>query len=651
MKEIAYFKKADWIWVSEKNEKDQFAEFVSHFYYDKGEIHINLSCDSDYTLYVNGVVASFGQYPDYPHYKSVDTINITNYCKKGFNRLAFEIWYYGEDFNTYNVKDAGLIFEVYSESGIILYSNESTQSRISLAYRSGSCKLITKQLGYTTHYNSSIQDCWKTSSADGFKNSVVKKVDYKYIRRPVQKLQISEDRIGNVYYCYENSIVVDLLREETGYIEIDFISPIEQEIVIAFGEHLDSGHVRRIIGDRDFSISYYAKRGRNRYTNYFRRVGCRYLEVFFKKKVTSFFAGLRPIKRFAEKNIFLSDNPLRIKIYNTALRTLLLCCNDHYEDCPWREQSMYILDARIQMLSGYYALKGFEFPRANIILIAKGVEGGRLFNASFPGGRVCYIPFFSLTYPLMVYEYILFSGDTGIISEVYQPVKNIINTFTGFISDDKNLIPHLPYPFWNFYEWSEGNDNFFEENVANVTDVQKRNERKGYDLALNAMYLIALDCAKYIEEKGNIKGVDYSRQDDVKKEIIKTFFDKTRKIFYSTTLDNKRNVSILANSIAVLCGIEEFVDPSEIMKSVLEDKSAVPVTLSMKIFLYEALLKADKKYSEYILQDIEKDYGYMLSMGATSFWETIKGADDFDGAGSLCHGWSTLPLIYYNKLV
>lgn len=52
---------------------------------------------------------------------------------------------------------------------------------------------------------------------------------------------------------------------------------------------------------------------------------------------------------------------------------------------------MYILDARIQMLSGYYALKGFEFPRANMILIAKGMEGGRLFNASFPGvGCVTY---------------------------------------------------------------------------------------------------------------------------------------------------------------------------------------------------------------------------------------------------------------------
>ena len=34
----------------------------------------------------------------------------------------------------------------------------------------------------------------------------------------------------------------------------------------------------------------------------------------------------------------------------------------------------------------------------------------------------------------------------------------------------------------------------------------------------------------------------------------------------------------------------------------------------------------------------------MLDAGATTFWETELGATDFDGAGSLCHGWSAVPL-------
>ena len=58
----------------------------------------------------------------------------------------------------------------------------------------------------------------------------------------------------------------------------------------------------------------------------------------------------------------------------------------------------------------------------------------------------------------------------------------------------------------------------------------------------------------------------------------------------------------------------------------------------------------DEKYADFILSEIERVYGIMLKAGATSFWETEKGESDFDGAGSLCHGWSAIPVYYFNKL-
>lgn len=41
----------------------------------------------------------------------------------------------------------------------------------------------------------------------------------------------------------------------------------------------------------------------------------------------------------------------------------------------------------------------------------------------------------------------------------------------------------------------------------------------------------------------------------------------------------------------------------------------------------------------------------MLDAGATSFWETELGESDFENAGSLCHGWSSLPIYYFNLLL
>ena len=56
-----------------------------------------------------------------------------------------------------------------------------------------------------------------------------------------------------------------------------------------------------------------------------------------------------------------------------------------------------------------------------------------------------------------------------------------------------------------------------------------------------------------------------------------------------------------------------------------------------------------KNNKDYILNDIEKTYSFMLNDGATTFYETIKGDKDFSNAGSLCHGWSAIPILYYKK--
>ena len=68
----------------------------------------------------------------------------------------------------------------------------------------------------------------------------------------------------------------------------------------------------------------------------------------------------------------------------------------------------------------------------------------------------------------------------------------------------------------------------------------------------------------------------------------------------------------------------------------------------MLIYKYDALLAANPDDKDFILNEIRELYGYMLDNGATTFWETIKGEADFGGAGSLCHGWSALPVYYYH---
>lgn len=77
----------------------------------------------------------------------------------------------------------------------------------------------------------------------------------------------------------------------------------------------------------------------------------------------------------------------------------------------------------------------------------------------------------------------------------------------------------------------------------------------------------------------------------------------------------------------------------------------MPCSLSMKPFKYGAMLKVDrKKYKNVILDEIRATYKPMEDGGSGTVWETIEGAEAFDNAGSLCHGWSAIPIYYFDLL-
>ena len=82
-----------------------------------------------------------------------------------------------------------------------------------------------------------------------------------------------------------------------------------------------------------------------------------------------------------------------------------------------------------------------------------------------------------------------------------------------------------------------------------------------------------------------------------------------------------------------------------------KDNGMVKISLSHAIFKYEALLSFDReKYAPLIVREIEDRYLGMLCRGATSFWETDLGAEDFGRAGSLSHGWSAVPVYIFQWL-
>ena len=691
------FKSGKWIWCKNGQSPDLYVNFIKEFECGRKTV-LKIAADSDYTVYVNGRLSAFGQYQSYPEHRVFDEVDISGFTNPGKNLLAVTVWYFGAPFFTYVPGNAGLIYEIESDGNTVAYSDENTYGRKARDYISGMCHPISGQLGFSYHCDLKGQTDWYTPDGerDGFEPSVIADgLSYDLSPRPVKKLflkdrinskivmqgtftypeirvntqtdmqnaalsfrfpaQLGDEGLSFPHAFKANSdeqifFIVDLSSETSGFLDFDITVPEDADMEVGYGEHLADGRCRTSI--RDFTADFKLKAGKNRFLNTFRRFGCRYLQFFIHASSAEVeYAGLRPTEYPVTAKKPQLSNLLRNTIYEVCENTLIQCMHEHYEDCPWREQSLYTMDSRNQMLCGYYAFKEYEFPRACLKLISQSMRKDGILSLCCPAGSDFPIPSFSLMYFIQMREYIDYSKDRSLAKEVYPLLQKLMKTFTDKIGDNglcDNFKNSDVGAIWNFYEWSysmSGGDG---------------NVKTSYEAPLNADLSLALQnmaaiCAYLGYDKDGAEYAETAMK--LNKAIAKQFYNKETKLF--NTFDDKHfdKYSVLTNSLCLLCGAAEGLDISRILE-ILEHNggrydgiTVIPNTLSMNSFRFDALLKVDhKKYRTVILDEIDRDYLYMLRAGATSFWETINGDFDFDYAGSLCHGWSALPVYYYEIL-
>lgn len=688
------FNNSKWIWGRDVTGSDTYCDFISSCICDsKKQTLIRIASDSNYALYINGQYVESGQYSDYPNHRVYDEIDISKYIVDGINYFAFTVWYMGDGSFIYSHGEAGLIYEIESDGELLLCSDEHTRSSKSERYIPGNKQMITLQLGYSFELNMERDNDWMLQTEpDGFSESFVVTDASRNFRKRENKKLVLKDRMDmeivqqgtftypadaknlgssmqrsalsfipfddiavkkDTSFVFEKSnkdiyIVLDMKEETTGFFDFDIETDEACKMVLGWGEHLEDGRCRTEIDARDFSATIHLRKGRNAFMNPLRRFGCRYLQLFFDtSKITIHYAGIRPTIYPLHHVPYHSGNLLQDTIYQTCVHTLAMCMHEHYEDCPWREQALYTLDSRNQMLCGYYAFEEFEFPKSALKLISHGLRADGLLPITAPTDCELTIPFFSLMYIVQVWEYYLHSKDMETLQYCFPVMKQIIDTFISLITENgliHNLVKENCY--WNFYEWQP----FMDGHTY---------EEDSYDVCANAAFSIALNTFVQICDALEKDSKKYQQMSGVLNRAIRThFYDEEKGLFRICLEHDTDKYSVLGNALCVLCGaaddvctetIEELLTNNELKEDGI---TYISSTLSMFCFRYDALLAIDaEKYKAVILNDIETTYLYMLRQGATTFWETIKGHADFDNAGSLCHGWSALPVYYYWKLL
>ncbi len=676
-------KNSKWICGKNGSEPDTYTEYSLPITVSDGKEYVfTVACDSDYALYDGKTLLAFGQYADYPDYRIFDRVTLPS-LPVGEQKLSLLVWYQGVGSQTYVAKPSGVRFSIEESGKEILVSDTSILSREAAGYIPGLKRMITGQLGLSFGYDA------ERSAGDWSESLLSEGADELY-PRPVKKLTLSErvpaavvqsggfvlqggrtlgdvmqsalmsvytksvtlDGNGSVSFTCRNGeggtyIIVDMGRETAGLIDFEFSVNAPCRVIGGWGEHLVDGRCRT--GVRDFSFEYYAKAGSNKLLHPLRRFGGRYVQLFFETdKVNVSYVGIRETAYPIDVTYKMRGDLLRDRIAEVCINTLRQCMHEHYEDCPWREQALYTLDSRNQMLCGYSAFSETEFPRACLELISHGRRNDGLLSLCYPAGTDHPIPAFSLVYFIQMREYLDYSKDVEFIRGKYSFLKSLIETFISH-RDENGLVPNFRgVGHWNFYEWSDGMDGGLG-----------KPQPEAYEAPLNAFLSLALQnlaaIAEELDEKADAKYYSETAK-SVNEALREHYFNSEAGLFRSFSDRRFDQYSVLTNSLCLLCGAADGVDNSVIL-SVLEtngsdtDMNVVPNTLSMNGFRFDALLKADREhYAPIILNEIDTTYLSMLEQGATSFWETILGEKDFDNAGSLCHGWSALPIHYYNML-
>ena len=435
--------------------------------------------------------------------------------------------------------------------------------------------------------------------------------------------------------------VADVGAESAGLLRLGVTAPAGTVCDLAVGEHLDDGRVRAKIGGRSFSDRYICQAGKNEFQFPFRRVAGRYVEIHVTGMgtgtVTLNYLGLTPTELdLPETAGFTTEDRLTNRRYEIAARTLALCMHEHYEDCPWREQSLYAYDSRNQVLYGYYRWGNYAFARASLDLLGRGIRPDGLLQLCAPCRMDLTIPIFSFVWVAEVAEYELFSGDTSLFDRYRNQIAAMIETVLPLHDSATGLFRLREEKYlWNFYEWTAGLDGCPFGTRIGI--------QAGFNLYFYEMIGVYLELLAR-------RGEDDTRLAKIRPQLasaIHARFWNEEKQAYASILDRGVQQGFHEH-IQALALYNRIVPPPLIpaVLKTLQRRQFVPISYSAMSYLIRVLMELGPDARRQASDRLTEAFEPLILSGATSLWETALGAVDFEDAGSLCHAWSSIDVYF-----
>jgi hypothetical protein len=431
---------------------------------------------------------------------------------------------------------------------------------------------------------------------------------------------IGEQGIG--YYSFE------LEAEEGVEIDIYAVEYINPEGKIQFPDEHRNG------------MTYVTKAGINRFTSLKRRAG-RYVFIRFSNKNKPI--SIKEIKLIESTypveykcSFQCSDESLN-KIWEISARTLKLCMEDTFTDCPLYEQTLWVGDARNESKFAYGTFGSTDIAKRCIILAAQSLERFPLVGCQVPSSWHCILPAWSFLWGISVWDYYWYTKDKNFLAEMWHYIMKNLKGAADYINEDGLFSGD----FWNLFDWADIDQDHQTVLHSNMFLVG----------AVNA----AFKCGEVLEKTDELKWLKELR--DKLKSSINNQWQKSKRSYPDSIHENGTASDSISQHTSFLALLYDIAEPD--MKEILIKNITAPPEEMVKVgspfaifFMYEMLDKFGMWDS--ILDSIKKSYLPMVESDASTVWESFAAGtlakDDFP-TRSHCHAWSSAPLYFFSRII
>jgi hypothetical protein len=348
---------------------------------------------------------------------------------------------------------------------------------------------------------------------------------------------------------------------------------------------------------------------------------------------------------------FTCSDELLNRIFSLSARTVNLCMEDAYTDCPWRERSQWVGDAQPETLFSYYCFGAYDLARKAVIEFTSGNTAEGWIPSVFPTSVPFNLPTWGMRVPVIAWEYYLYSGDKEVLRSAHEGVKKQMQWFSRYENKDGLVVGMSG---WKFVDWT-------------CVDADLHT-----DGAVQGWYLEALECsAKLALAAGDKAAVsDYrKRAARLRKSLARLYWSPERRAFRkyrpgSPDAPPGAMPELLGqheNFLFALLGVGTSAQRSQALDAMrgatgrylpnLGDYQSAYLENHKGNYLGDDCIRLGTPFWSYYallalmeagrvreaLEYIRLCWGLMLEFGATSCWEM------WDRHTSLCHGWSAAP--------